>query len=147
MKLEDIYTEWEKDSKIDNSDLGNESLKIPQLHYKYYKLLSMERLRKVQYENELKDLKKDLQEYYTVGLSEEDLKARGWTPYPKLLPKVNEVVRQHIEGNKLVTALYLKVAAQDEKVDLIIDILKNISQRNFIIKNAIDWAKFTNGMM
>ena len=35
MKLEDILSEWAKDSKIDNTELDKESLKIPALHNKY----------------------------------------------------------------------------------------------------------------
>ena len=39
MKIESIESLWEKDSKIDSVDLKGESLKIPQLHEKYFKIL------------------------------------------------------------------------------------------------------------
>jgi hypothetical protein len=32
MTLDDIYTEWDKDSKIDQTELAKEALKILQLH-------------------------------------------------------------------------------------------------------------------
>ena len=38
MNLEKIQEMWEKDSKIDPDNLHDESLKIPQLHSKYYTL-------------------------------------------------------------------------------------------------------------
>ena len=38
MNLEQIQEMWEKDSKIDPDNLHDESLKIPQLHSKYYTL-------------------------------------------------------------------------------------------------------------
>ena len=38
MNLELIQEMWEKDSKIDTDNLNDESLKIPQLHSKYYTL-------------------------------------------------------------------------------------------------------------
>ena len=38
MNLEQIQDMWEKDSKIDPDNLHDESLKIPQLHSKYYTL-------------------------------------------------------------------------------------------------------------
>ena len=44
MKLEDIQTFWEKDSQVDRTELGEEALKIPQLHSKYFKIYSQERL-------------------------------------------------------------------------------------------------------
>ena len=38
MDLDKIQAMWEKDSKIDPDNLHDESLKIPQLHSKYYTL-------------------------------------------------------------------------------------------------------------
>ena len=38
MNLEQIQEMWEKDSRIDPDNLHDESLKIPQLHSKYYTL-------------------------------------------------------------------------------------------------------------
>ena len=38
MNLEQIQEMWERDSKIDPDNLHDESLKIPQLHSKYYTL-------------------------------------------------------------------------------------------------------------
>ena len=38
MDLDKIQEMWEKDSKIDPDNLHDESLKIPQLHSKYYTL-------------------------------------------------------------------------------------------------------------
>jgi hypothetical protein len=38
MNLEKIQEMWEVDSVINEFDLDTESLKIPQLHQKYYKL-------------------------------------------------------------------------------------------------------------
>ena len=40
MVLEEIYELWHKDSIIDKTELGDESLKIPQLHHKYFKIYS-----------------------------------------------------------------------------------------------------------
>ena len=36
MNLEKIQEMWERDATIDPDNLHNESLKIPQLHSKYY---------------------------------------------------------------------------------------------------------------
>ena len=35
MTIDEIMTMWENDSHIDDTDLDNESLKIPNLHQKY----------------------------------------------------------------------------------------------------------------
>ena len=36
MKLEEIQESWSSDSQIDDTELDNESLKIPELHHKYF---------------------------------------------------------------------------------------------------------------
>ena len=38
MTLDEVLEEWHKDSQLDRTELGEEALKIPQLHSKYYKL-------------------------------------------------------------------------------------------------------------
>ena len=36
--LDEYFDLWAEDSKIDRTELGEESIKIPQLHHKYYKI-------------------------------------------------------------------------------------------------------------
>ena len=43
MKIEDIMEMWGEDSHIDDKDLDNESLKIPNLHQKYLDIYSKEK--------------------------------------------------------------------------------------------------------
>ena len=44
MNVEQIVKEWDKDSKIDETELGAESAKIPQVHNKYLKIFMGERI-------------------------------------------------------------------------------------------------------
>ena len=43
MELEDIMKMWEEDSHIDDKDLDNESLNIPNVHQKYLNIYSKEK--------------------------------------------------------------------------------------------------------
>ena len=61
MKLEEIFGEWEKDSKVDRTELGDVALNIPKLHHKYFKLFSHERLLLRKLEQDMKKLKKHTQ--------------------------------------------------------------------------------------
>ena len=58
MTLEDIFELWSKDCDIDRTELGEESLKIAQLHAKYFKIFSTERLSLRKLQSDLKVLKK-----------------------------------------------------------------------------------------
>ena len=44
MDIEKIVCEWNKDSKIDDTELGTESSRIPMVHNKYLKYYMGERI-------------------------------------------------------------------------------------------------------
>ena len=143
MKLDEIYAEWKKDSEIDMSALGDESLKIPKLHHKYFQVYSSEKLLLRKYEAELKQLKLAKYEFYTQGPSKESLE-RGWD-----MPAKGMILKQempmYLEGDKDIIDLSLKIGYQQEKVELLESIIKSLTNRGFQIKAAIDWHKFTMG--
>ena len=68
MKIEDIEGLWDNDSKIDPYDLDSESLKIPELHNKYWKLLNVEILSLKYLESQVTIQRKKLWAYYN-GIS------------------------------------------------------------------------------
>lgn len=144
MKLEDIYTEWEKDATIDRTELGDEVLRIPKLHHKYFKIFTNERLILRKYEAELKQLKLAKHEFLTMGPTEET-HAKGWRlpPQGKIL---RSDVNNYIEADAEVINLTLKIGIQQEKLELLESIIKSLTNRGFNIKSAIDWEKFKVGI-
>lgn len=143
MKLEDIYEHWQEDSKIDRTELGEESLKIPQLHYKYFKMYSTERLMLKKYEADMKQLKLSKYEFYTQGPTKES-KDLGWD-----LPPIGKVLKSdastYVDADKNVIELSLKISMQQEKLDLLDSIIKSLNNRGYNIHSAIEWEKFKVG--
>lgn len=146
MKLEDIMDMWDKDSHIDRSQLDVESLKIPQLHHKYYKVLLSEIVRLKTMQLTLTSLKKDKEEFYVDGPNEET-KAKGWTSPPKgrIMRGARPDLDSYIQADQDVQLLVLKIAAQNEKVEYLKSIIDSINRRTFVIKNALEFLRFTNG--
>lgn len=144
MKLIEIQTMWEQDCQIDRVELGEESLKIAQLHSKYFKLFSEERLHLKKLELDNKILRKNKFEYYNGIMSQEDLKIRGWEPFNLRVLKSD--LNIYLEGDVDVHNAELKYEYQKEKISFLENIIKALNSRNFQIKNAIDWAKFMNGV-
>tara|TARA_B100000482_G_scaffold186924_1_gene165058 strand:+ start:62 stop:499 length:438 start_codon:yes stop_codon:yes gene_type:complete len=142
--LDDYFDLWAEDSKIDRTELGEESIKIPQLHHKYYKMYSLERLNLVKLQEEMKILKKDKVEYYTGTMAEEDLKERGWQPNPLRILKTDIPV--HMEADKDFVDLNLKIAYNKEKVEFLEAVVKTLNIRSYQINNAINWEKFKVGV-
>ena len=143
MKLETIYEHWSSDSKIDRTELGNESIKIPQLHAKYFKFYSEERLRLKQYESEHKILYKRKFEYYMGTMDEGEQKNLGWEP--QLLKILRTDLPTYIDADQDIINLNLKISMQKEKIDVLDNIIRTINNRGFQIKNVIDWEKFKTG--
>lgn len=145
MTLDKIYELWGEDSNIDITDLGNESLKATKLHHKYFQILSAERMLYRKQEADMKVIRLEKHEFFTQGPSDET-KNKGWK-----LPPIGRVLKSdtnnYIDADKDIQELTLKMGIQIEKVDLLESIIKNIMARNFQIKSALDWQKFTNGVM
>jgi hypothetical protein len=143
MKLDSIYALWSEDSKIDRMDLGEESLKISSLHQKYSEIYTNEKIALRKYESDLKVLKLEKHEFYTQGPTNET-QEKGWE-----LPAIGKIIRsdvqQYIDADKDVIQLTLKIGVQYEKVSLLESIIKNLFNRGFQIKNAIDYMKFQAG--
>lgn len=143
MKLEDIFSEWEIDSKIDITELGEESLKISKLHHKYFRILSNERMHYKKLEAELKMLKLEKHEFYTQGPTKETVE-KGWQ-----LPAVGKILRSdvnnYIDSDRDMVNLSLKIGMQLEKIDLLESIIKVIINRGYNLKVALDWEKFKMG--
>lgn len=143
MKISEVFDEWDKDSKIDWSNLGHESVRIPELHNKYYKVFLKESLRFKKMESDLKTLRFEKWEFYIQGPTKET-QSKGWI-FPSIGKILKNEVEMYINVDKEVVEATLQLAQQQEKVDLLESIIKNISNRTFYIKNAIDFLRFTNG--
>lgn len=141
--LEDVQIEWSKDCEIDSTDLIAESQKIPRLHSKYSTAFHNEVLRVKKIQHDLKTLERDLTEYYNGTLSSEDLKSYGWEPFQRKV--LRQDLDKYLQSDKNYTKLSLRLALYEQKAKFLEDIVRQISNRNFIIKNMIDWAKFQNG--
>ena len=143
MTLEELNEMWAKDAKIDEVALGHEALKIPQLHNKYYTMYSKESLRFKKYRADLTQLEHAKFEWFTGSMAEEDMKARGWRPNP--LKILRSDVNKYIESDQDVINLSLKIDYHLQLANYLEDIVKQINNRNFMIRAAIDWAKFQAG--
>jgi len=143
MKFEEIQKLWTSDCPIDETELAQESVKIPQLHNKYLIFYSNEKLRLKTQRFEHSKLVKLKKEYYGGKMSQEELEAIDWEPFQHKLLKAD--VEQYVDADDNVIESKKMLALQEEKVDYLEAIVKGLSTRGYLIKNAIDWKRFTEG--
>jgi len=142
LKLEDIQELWHRDSEIDYTELGTESIRIPQIHDKYLKIFTDERIRLKGVEFELSKMVRTKTEYYSGKMSQEELERHGWEQYLGRLLK-NEIVK-YIESDDDVLKLKQQLVVLQEKVNYLDSVIRMINNRGFQIKNALDWLKFSH---
>ena len=143
MNFEEIQKLWTSDCNIDETELAQESVKIPQLHNKYLILYSNEKLRFKEIKLLFSRLIKRKRDYYSGRMTAEELEAADWEPFQYKLLKAD--VQEYIDADENVIESKKLLALQEEKVDYLESIVKGLSTRGYLIKNAIDWKRFTEG--
>ena len=141
MDLEKIQAMWEKDSHIDPDNLHDESLRIPQLHSKYYTLYNTITLLREKAREQYSKVRLERYNYYT-GKATAEVYAEEPFPY-----KVREkdAIQRHLEADDKMNKIDMKIKYYDVMLKFLEEIIRAISNRTYQIKNAIEWNKFQAG--
>jgi hypothetical protein len=142
MKIEEIRDLMEQDSRIDETALDVESLKIPYLHSKWYKIFIDEVRVLKGIEQEYHRLMKEKTEYY---LGKADDKVYEEKPLDQKILKQDLDI--YLRADEDLMRLEGKRSLQQIKVDMIEEFIKSINQRSFVIRNALEFMKFKNGIL
>jgi len=141
--IEDIEKEWEKDCEINPVELDKSALEIPLLHNKYLKIYNKVRLDILQLEDKMADEVKLKTLYYSGKLSKEELDDAGLEPFP--IKVLRNDIKTYLESDQAVKRFNTKIEYSRVVLDYLKSIIDSINKRNFSIKAAIDWRKFTSG--
>ena len=141
MNLETVQEMWEKDSIIDPDNLHDESLKIPQLHSKYYTIYNTITLLREKARETYSRVKLERYNYYT-GKASAEVYAEEPFPY-KVRDK--EALQRHMDADERLNKIDLKIRYYDIMLKFLEEIIKTVANRTFQIKNAIDWNRFQAG--
>jgi len=136
MKLSEVQEMWTSDSKIDELNLGRESTKTPELHAKYLNILSNTKLQ----------LRKAEADYYRCEMTLDELQDKGWNQYQGLKPLKHDM-EDRINCDEDIIRAMDKVEYVKALLYQLEQIIRSLNSRTWDIKNAIEWTKFTNGLM
>ena len=140
MTLEELQQSVNKDFKLDDIELDTESVNIPLLHNKYlihfnkFSLL----LKKAEYDH--KSMIRDKWEYYTGKADPSVYQAK---PFDIKVLKAD--VHIYMDSDLDLQKADQKVAYLNQIVKYLEQVLRSVNNRTFLIKNAIEWKKFTSG--
>jgi len=144
--LDKLQTMWQQDCKIDDINLEKESLQTPNLHAKYVVILSTAKLNLQKERSDYYKLRRYKWRYFRGEMSQRELDDLGWEQYLGSKPLKNEM-DEHLDGDFDLIKKKDKIAYWETVVDFVERVLRSINSRGWDIKNAIEWHKFTNGVM
>jgi len=142
-KLDELLEMWRKDADIDRTEPGKALLDIPKLHSKYLNILSNHRLLSKQAEFKFNQMKKVKWEYYTGKLDDDELKKRGWEPFPFVL---KSDITTYLDSDEDLNRFLAQKVMHDEIVDVCQSILKELNSRTFQLRDFIAWERFIQGV-
>lgn len=140
MNINELQKMWNEDSKIDIDNLHVESLRIPQLHSKYYEIFNNTLLLKKKAEEDKNKIRLKKYEYYTGKADPEDYE----NVYQKKI-RDKEHLQSCLNADVDISNVSLKIDYYDAMLNYLNDILKMIHSRTYQIKNSIEYQKYISG--
>ena len=143
MKVEDVKSMMNKDSKIDNSSLDHEALRTPELCSKYNQLLYEERqtLEFMQVEYDIIRMKR--WRYYQGKADPEEYEKEPFNH--KVLRGDVDI---YLKSDLRVIEADQKIVGQKHKIKMIEEFLKDsLCQRSWLIGHAIKWKMLSEGLL
>jgi hypothetical protein len=140
--LEDIMKQWEKDSDVDSTEPGKEIIRIPLLHNKYNKYLSLHNLSAKRAAIEYDRIKKLKWMYFTGKLDQEELDKLGWEPFRFTL---KSDINVYLDGDDDLNKLKRKKSYHEESAKFCENVMKELQSRTYQLKAYMDWERFIQG--
>ena len=140
MDLETLQKQVDVDLKIDDTELDLESIRTPQLHNKYLKQFTKYSLQYKKAKDDYDGLYKFKWEYYTGKSTMEVYQAQ-----PFDLKVLKSDVGIYLNADEELQKLGQRQEYLNVVVVYLERVLREINNRNWNIRNTIEWKKFLHG--
>ena len=148
-RFDKLKEDWAEDSHVDfqfknkqySADLAQVALDIPFIHNKYLNHYTDISQIKTSLEFEVRKLVKEKREYYG---GEADARVYAEKPFGNSI-KTSEKMKVYLESDQEIINLEAKIKFLDQMLYWLDQVMKQISNRGFQVKSAIEWEKFING--
>jgi len=142
--IDNLLSEWEKDSVIDDDHLDKSAIKTSSLHSKYlgYLISNKSKISKVNFDMKLLRAKKI--KYYKGEMTKEELIEAGWTQWQGVKPIKSEM-EELLQGDMDIARLQSRIEYYESIGILLDSIMNQLKSRDWQIRNAINWKQFIAG--
>ena len=136
MDLKLIQEMFDKDSKVDETNISFEETRSPALLNKYLKLHTNIKLMLSKAETDMRIMKKQKWEYYS-----------GKAEKPFELKILRQDIPTYLEADTDLIKLTSKVDYLKTCVGYLEHVVKNLHNRGFQLRNITTWIKYTEGAL
>lgn len=144
MNLEDLYNEWQTDCQIDDNHLDTESVKTPNIHSKYLRILMGYKMKLSSLKTEYNMLRQKKFRYYRGEMGKAELEENNWQQWQGVKPLKNEM-NEFLEGDADLNRITIKCEYLENMIQGVESIMSQIKARDWQIRNSIEWKKFIAG--
>ena len=146
ISIENVLSEWQKDSVINQSKLDESSVDTAKLHAKYLQWLSLSKLQLKKTQMNQKTLLKEKWLYYNGKMSQEEIESKGWEFDPFDGLKVMKGDMDHYyDADEDIQKSEERIAYYKTLVETLQEIVETIRWRHQTIGNIIKWKQFEAG--
>ena len=148
LNIENVLSEWQNDSVINQSQLDKSSVDTAKLHAKYLQWLSLAKLHLKKAQMNQKTLLKEKWLYYNGKMSQEEIESRGWDydPFDGLkVMKGDMDYYYYYDSDKDIQQSEEKITYYKTLVETLQEIVETLRWRHQTIGNIIKWKQFEAG--
>lgn len=141
---EQLMEQWEKDCKVDQTQLSNMMAGHPMLHSKYLTLLQTFKVAMRKHIMKYQKMKVIKQRYYNGELTKEELDANGWQQYLFKKPLKSEM-ESLLEGDSDLQMIQEQTVYLEMLVQSTESIMRELNGRVYLFKSIVEYQKFLSG--
>lgn len=144
MTLEELIDQWEIDSAIDDNHLDRESVRTPNIHAKYLRILMGYKMKLSALKTEYNTLRQRKFRYYRGEMGKAELDSNGWDQWQGVKPLKNEM-NEFLEGDTDLNKIAIKCQYLENMIQAVESIMTQVKARDWQIRNTVEWKKFIAG--
>lgn len=144
MNLEELHDLWEQDCSIDDDHLDRASITTPKLHAKYLRMLVQHKMKIAALQADYNTKRQLKFRYYRGEMGKEELKSLQWDQWQGIKPLKNEM-EEFLTGDSDLNKINIKIEYLKCMVEALESIMKQLSSRDWQIRNAVEFKKFISG--
>ena len=117
-------------------------MNIPVLHSKYYEIYNNIYLLRKKAEQQRKNIRHERYEYFS-GKADPEVYVEN--PFPKKI-RDKDTMQKYLDADEKLSGVSLKIDYYETMLRYLEEILKQITNRTYQIKNSIEFMRFTSGL-